>query len=192
MELKKKILQGTYVMGHNSLSGGKKTNKKTEWWIVEEFGDASNSDTLIHCRGQECEMEKFSSGVERPSSEEINGTHTSSSRRGDREIMKRQADVCLSTVMNSIWSCFCRHLLAKTQNSLVPLVPRVGRTAEGIWQGMQASNRWETEWPITPRCKNGRVCGMRGGDEVIHSDKWYLSHKLPPARTLYMSRQVSS
>lgn len=60
---------------------------------MEEFGDASNSDSLIHCPGQECEMEKFSSGMERPSSEEINGYHTSSSRRGDREIMKRQPDV---------------------------------------------------------------------------------------------------
>ncbi len=38
-------------------------------------------------------MEKFSSGMERPSFEEINGTRTSSSRRGDSEIMKRQADV---------------------------------------------------------------------------------------------------
>lgn len=71
---------------------GKEDKQKAKWWIVE-FGDASNFDSLIHCRGQECEMEKFSWEVERPSCEEINGTHTSSLWRGEREIMKWQADV---------------------------------------------------------------------------------------------------
>lgn len=159
---------------------------------MEEFGDASNSDSLIHCSGQECEMEKFSSGMERPSFEEINGTHTYSSQRGDRDIMKRQADVYRLLLilfdLASVVTCWQKHT--------TPLCHWcrgwAGQQREYDKECKQASNRWKTEWPITRCCKNHWLCGTREGDEVNHSDKWYLSHKLPSARTAYMSRQVSS
>lgn len=152
------------------MSGG----KKMEWWIVEEFGVASNwqSNPLSRARMGNGKVlirngEAFFWGNKwHP--------HLQLAERIHRD--NEMAGGCLSTFMNSICSCFCRHLLAKTHNSLVPLVPRVGRTAEGMWQGMQASNRWETEEPITPCCNNRWVSDIRGGDEVIHSDKRYLSH----------------
>ncbi len=109
---------------------------------MEEFGDASNTDSLIHCPGQECEMEKFSSGIERPFLWG-NKWHPHLQLTERRQRYNETAGGCLSTFINSIWSCFCCPLLAKTHNSLVALVPRVGRTAEGIWQGIASKQQME-------------------------------------------------